>query len=48
MARDGNSISTQASLLLTIGPQLLEVCLPKGAVTKNIKMWIRMAIPIQA
>lgn len=36
IASDGNSISTHANLLFTIVPHLSEVCLPKGAVTKNI------------
>jgi hypothetical protein len=38
IAREGNSIITHANLLLIIGPQFLDVCLPNGAVTKNIKI----------
>jgi hypothetical protein len=35
---EGNSIITQPALLLIILPHFSEVCLPKGAVIKNIVM----------
>ncbi len=47
MEKEGNSINTHANLLFTITPHFSEVCLPKGAVTKNMATNTTAAIASQ-
>ena len=44
--REGNSIKNHPHLLLIDRPYLVEVCLPKGALIKNIVTWTAIANPI--
>ena len=44
--REGNSIKNHPHLLLIDLPYLVEVCLPKGALIKNMVTWTAIANPI--